>query len=186
MTCREAQNYYDDYLMHRLASPDKERFEEHLRECPQCRAELDNDRKLLNALKPEEVPDPGDKYWEDLQKNILAKTVERTPAIPDAAEHKNPVTNVVFNVILPLAASLLLLIASLSGTFSSNRLLLEAEKQKPFDSRATAKAAPSLCMTDRMKSKIIGSIMTSLPGSIGRHVIIMTEMNYPDQSQEKL
>jgi hypothetical protein len=53
MSCHYIDNpdIYEDYILERLGIPYKEEFEEHLRECPDCRKELEKQRSLILALR---------------------------------------------------------------------------------------------------------------------------------------
>jgi predicted anti-sigma-YlaC factor YlaD len=50
MTCRELVELVTDYLEATMPAADRHRFEEHLGECPPCRAYLDQMRQTIAAL----------------------------------------------------------------------------------------------------------------------------------------
>lgn len=53
MSCRYIDNpdIYEDYILERLGVLKKEEFEEHLKECPDCRKELERQRTLIMVLR---------------------------------------------------------------------------------------------------------------------------------------
>ncbi|HEV2440658.1 MAG TPA: zf-HC2 domain-containing protein [bacterium] len=50
MTCRELVELVTDYLEATMPGADRDRFEEHLGQCPPCRAYLDQMRQTIAAL----------------------------------------------------------------------------------------------------------------------------------------
>lgn len=50
MTCRELVELVTDYLEATMPGADRHRFEEHLGQCPPCRAYLDQMRQTITAL----------------------------------------------------------------------------------------------------------------------------------------
>lgn len=50
MTCRELVEVVTEYLETALSAADRRRFEQHLAECPPCRAYLDQMRRTIAAL----------------------------------------------------------------------------------------------------------------------------------------
>ena len=74
MTCRELVEFLTDYLDGRLSGPERDCFEEHLGECPDCVAYLTTYRQAIRLGKeacaaddsiPAEVP-------EELVRAVLA------------------------------------------------------------------------------------------------------------------
>jgi anti-sigma factor RsiW len=50
MTCRELVELVTDYLEDRLEEGDRRRFDEHLRECPDCREYVEQMRQTVRGL----------------------------------------------------------------------------------------------------------------------------------------
>ncbi len=52
-------------------------MEEHIASCPDCKELLEQDTKLLALLKQPAVSDPGEEYWQNLEKSIASKIADR-------------------------------------------------------------------------------------------------------------
>ena len=170
MTCSRAIYLFDDYLFDRLDPETAAALEEHLRSCPACREAFENEKTLLELCQADKTPEPGDDYWSDLEKVIMARTAERIePTGVESDTMPRSRSRVFLNYLVPLAASLALLAGSLAdmglkprGTAVSDLSLLGAETGVP--------AAETLCLKVQIKSHLLGSVIMSPPGSAGRGI----------------
>jgi len=184
MKCHTARRYFDDYLADRIGDQEKKTILEHLQECPRCREELDADRKLMETLRQEPVPDPGENYWHRLERTVFSKTIERLPpetAAPDSGQEKA----VMRIYLLPLAAAFLLLMLSLSGISPS----LTTAGREPIITAAPeadrSKIPSGICLTAPAAPSIISSLVTSLPGTGGRQMAIIDHLNNMNSKQDR-
>ena len=76
MTCSHAQSLIEDYVDNELTVSVSDSLREHLRTCPECRAEYESTLRLKDLLSRNPAPDPGDEYWSEVKNLILARTVE--------------------------------------------------------------------------------------------------------------
>jgi hypothetical protein len=86
-------------------------IERHLAACSDCRTLLEDNKKMTEKLELLSVPDPGDEYWNRLEKDVLLKISSdldggRPTRIPDGFAG--------LRRILALAAILVLMVLSIS------------------------------------------------------------------------
>ncbi len=157
----------------RLGDADKMRLDMHLKKCPNCRKDFELEKAWLEIMQSDDVPDPGEKYWDTLENRILAQTVgagDRTEPIREIEKDKSPMR--LLRYVIPLAASVSLFFLSTSGP------KFMAEKQ-PLTIAATEEVKSDfgelnekLCLNIAKRPDILGTIMMSPPGSLGRHMAI--------------
>jgi anti-sigma factor RsiW len=71
MTCREVSEFLADYLSEELAQPSRRSFEEHLAECPDCRAYLASYKATVELGKAAFAEDENAAVPEQLVRAIL-------------------------------------------------------------------------------------------------------------------
>lgn len=173
MNCQEAKIYLDEYMSGRLSDADKVRLDIHLKKCANCRKDFELEKVWLEIMQSDDVPDPGEKYWDMLESRILAQTFgagDQTEPIREIEKDKSPVR--LLRYVIPLAASILLFFLSTSGP------IFIAEKQ-PVTISATEEIKndfgelnEKLCLNIAKRPDILGTITMSPPGSLGRHMAI--------------
>ena len=75
-----AQASFSDYLDGELAAPERQRVDEHLKGCDACRADLDDMRRTLAALrgaKVEAAPEPSPEFLDNLRSQINTRSKGR-------------------------------------------------------------------------------------------------------------
>ncbi len=81
MTHNECRAMFVDALYHQLPKNDAVRFEEHCKECEECRSEITNLRETLLVMNLRERPEPDaqfrDRYWEELVPKLERKDQKR-------------------------------------------------------------------------------------------------------------
>jgi len=166
MNCREVNLIIDDYLNGRPGDANRARLERHLAECENCRIRVENDTMLIGLLKRDEVPDPGDTYWDHLEKSILSRTTESHPEIT-AIAHKpeSKIPQKIAAYLVPLAASFAIMFLSFSDvTFGPDRY--SQANLTGIDTDQTALADENEIYMERyLQSDILGSIIMAPPGS---------------------
>lgn len=173
MTCRHARIYFDDYVSGRLAANDKARLEEHLNDCIQCRDELEKEKNLLHFLKSDRVPDPGEYYWSNLESSILKKTIEKSNSVTAQRAHPHPQTaRSITRYLIPIAASILLLITSISDLGLKTSPTLISDDSSYSLSHDLFDIKERLCLNVQLEPELLGSIMISPPGALGRCLVI--------------
>jgi len=118
----------DDYLAGTISEADKARFEEILADDEDSRRYVEEEKRLRAALIRDDIPDPGERYWDGLEESILSQTIrratedsyERTIVSADSGrDYLRP--------LLALAASLVLFAASIAVTGQDRAPALRAE-----------------------------------------------------------
>jgi hypothetical protein len=78
--CRMSKDRLIEALYGELDPAEKERFDAHLRSCPDCAAEYASLEETLRTMDKRERPDPGpafwDGYWDRLSKRMLWEAIE--------------------------------------------------------------------------------------------------------------
>ena len=70
MTCENYKELLMGYLDEELSSEEKDRLEEHLKECSMCTAELQEFRKLKQITDEVALVEPEDKIWRSYWSNV--------------------------------------------------------------------------------------------------------------------
>ncbi len=175
MTCREIQLYLDDYMADRLSEDFLADLKEHLKDCDRCREELEQLKILTGLLTIEKVPDPGEKYWDSLETNILSRTadeserpVEETPSRP------------VFSIIkytVSLAAAFLVFAITIVMSGPETGSVVSTETAENQSATTIADLAELSIVGDMAGSSLMSSIMLSSPGSFGQQTIILSRIS---------
>jgi hypothetical protein len=177
MNCHEAAIYFDEYLIGQLNAHDKARLEGHLNSCAGCREELEETRRLSQMLQSDKVPDPGDPYWSDLENTIISKTLE-APRSTDISGNSIDFRKgqSLLGYLFPLAASLLLLIISFTGTTQITGL--RTEKMTASVSTDIRPEIRSVLFPDgNFRTELLGSAMLAAPGSLAYHAMTIRLVN---------
>jgi len=70
MDCREVQEQLIEFHEEQLGPTEVEEIRAHLRTCPGCREELRVIEKVIQGLKSQPLPDPGEAFWRDFPKRV--------------------------------------------------------------------------------------------------------------------
>jgi predicted anti-sigma-YlaC factor YlaD len=74
MTCEDYKELLMGYLDEELSDKEKNRLEEHLKECSMCTAELQEFRKLKQITDEVALVEPEDKIWRAYWSNVYNRT----------------------------------------------------------------------------------------------------------------
>jgi len=163
--------YLFDYLSGDIGLDDRAKIEAYLKDNPEDRQLLEQEKALSNILSEIETPNPGDSYWEDISGNILDRIQPDNPA-PSISERQSSINiSTITGYLVPLAASLILFIGSLSFTeFSEPQdqqfAYLDASTETDIDRNNDYYEQMSL------ELEMIGSTVLGPPGSFGRKLAI--------------
>ena len=78
MPYHQIKTYIDDYIDGKLPPDEKERFEKLLESDTESRRMYEHEKMIRTLLKKSTIPDPGDKYWKNLEDRILDRTITRS------------------------------------------------------------------------------------------------------------
>jgi hypothetical protein len=186
MRCSLARLYFDDYLTGLISTDIKDALENHLASCPECRRELESDKRLLALLKMPAVPDPGEKYWDDLDNVVLSRTFDE-PSEYVPVEKGEKLRHAFFlRYIIPAAASILILIAAMYGVGRQSVLSPRAASAQTGRLMENADYFRKTCPGYELKPDIVGMAMLSLPGTLGRNAIMIEQLTAFNDRQGRL
>jgi hypothetical protein len=167
MPCRHIQTHLDDYLEGTLDFREKERFDEHFGICSECREILKQEKSLLNLLKSSSPPDPGESYWGMLEDLVISRTIidEKANNLPEISLITKP-ADLLQRYLIPLAASILLLFGSLTFSGFDKNPILFANQSSDYENYYA-----SYENEGSGDSYIFTAIVSTSPGSLGRHLV---------------
>jgi anti-sigma factor RsiW len=96
----EVQELLPWFVNGTLAPDEFERVEAHVLECPECRAELDEERRLAEQIAS--LPLDTDSGWEAMERRMVAETPVRVRAAPSIWRKRVPLT---WAIASPFAAA---------------------------------------------------------------------------------
>ena len=70
MTCRQLSEFVSDYLENRLPAEERARFEEHIRDCPECQVYLRTFKATMRLSKGS-VDHPDDPVAADMPEELV-------------------------------------------------------------------------------------------------------------------
>ena len=177
MPYHHIKTYIDDYIDGRLSPDEKEQFEKLLASDPASRKMYEHERMIRALLKKSTVPDPGEKYWQNLENNILDRTITRSGDNPGNANAKRKhLENGIIHFLrqaAPLAAAVVLFIVSV--LFSSGEKInpMMASAQSDGDTVKSSDERPESehrFLSEQPEFSLLTSIATSPPGTFGRQL----------------
>jgi len=167
MNCHQAGELFDDYISGSMDEVILRSFLEHLDSCSDCRQAIEEEKKLLDILHEEEIPDPGENYWKELESAIINR-IGRQPSdtAPTVYRHVQPAHSS-WLYLIPLAASIMILIASINNLGLRSGSPLQADGSVAHTVIFSSGAMDGFLMADEIRSELLGSIVMSPPGSFG-------------------
>jgi len=176
LTCREIQPYLDDYLADRLTPDFRAVLDEHLGKCDRCREELEQLEVLVGILTVDKVPDPGEKYWDNLESNILSKTIEKPESHVDERPSRPLISFLKYTVSLAAAIAIFAVSIVLSGSAKWPILGIETGESRPV--AKISRLDESSIAAQNSRSALISSILLSSPGSFGQQGIFLGRISH--------
>jgi len=107
MRCHRVQKLLPDYIGDELSLRKRERVEQHLEACPDCRAELAALQGVWAGLAHQPLPQKGEEFWGTFTTGVMRK-IKKKRLIP--AEEKSPLSFPGWKVLLPAAGVAVLII----------------------------------------------------------------------------
>jgi anti-sigma factor RsiW len=109
MRCHRVQQLLPDFLGDELSLKKRERVEQHLEECPDCRAELAALQGVWDGLAHQLLPQKGEAFWGEFTRGVMA-SIKKKRLIP--AEKKTPLLLPGWKVLLPAAGAVAAIIVA--------------------------------------------------------------------------
>jgi len=166
MSCRHIQTHLDEFRKNRLSPGEKEIWIRHFEECSECRQALNQENELVELLGKLKTPMPDEAYWDQLENSILARTVGRDESIVRIEKtEKVSYINLISRYLIPLAATIILLLGSFMYADTESNPLLESNRHY-----TQVEMSENVIMES--ESHIFATITAISPGSIGQQLII--------------
>jgi hypothetical protein len=188
MNCSRADFLFDDYLFDRLDPETRGELEDHLLSCSVCRNAFEREKDLIEHIQSDRTPEPGEEYWRSLERSIQARTVERIePGVTETDVSPGSLSRSLLNYLVPLAASIALLVGSLTDLGLKPRDTAVSDLSVLGSKEGGSQTGRTLCLSVQIRSHLLGSIIMSPPGSAGRGVKVsqMTIMKDTPDEYEK-
>jgi hypothetical protein len=109
MKCHSVQRLLPDYIGDELSFKKKGRVEQHLEECPHCRADLAALQGVWDGLAHQSLPQRGEEFWPSFTARVMKEVRRKRPA---PAEKKTPLLLPHWKVLLAGAGTAAAVIAA--------------------------------------------------------------------------
>lgn len=182
MTCHTAGSLLDDYVDGQLDPDSTKELEDHLQGCSGCRRELATTKRLKELLQRAKPPPPGEDYWGETTRLILARTVESEPQSEalGAIDRARRTRTAFVRSILSLAASIAILVAAVLVGENRDRSPASFEVagtvQPVYFTQALAERldfGDGIYTTDDQRRLARGMLLMGPPGTPGRLAVII-------------
>jgi hypothetical protein len=142
MKCRRVQHVLPDYIGDELSARKRQQIDQHLAECPDCRAALDALHEVWDGLAQQPHPHKDERFWSDLTKGVMTEIKRKRPM---PADEKRPSLFPGWRVLLPATAAAMAIIV---GVIASKGVLWGPHEGGRWTARsgqkALVEAAPDL------------------------------------------
>lgn len=174
MTHRHPVSLLEDFVDRELTPSEVEELEALLSESPELREELEATRRLKELLARHHVPDPGENYFDDAMRIILARTseagkIERIPA----GERQKQDRRLFYRSLISAAASVMLFVGAVwLGTqhqaLTTRQRVPEVMVTSTVADQLGEEPGTQLVTSEEQVSLHKGLFLLSPPGTSGR------------------
>jgi anti-sigma factor RsiW len=177
MTCHDALTLLEDYVDSDLPADKEDLVREHLASCATCRQEVDETVLLKELLRHHKPQDPGEDYWLETTRLILARTTESISlnVLPvSVADSQAKRRQAFMRSVVSVAASLVVLFSALLlGSGQEQRLARLGSAQPPVFVSAPLDEIVGTDNTiivtrDENDRLARGMLLIGAPGTLGR------------------
>jgi predicted anti-sigma-YlaC factor YlaD len=177
MTCHDALTLLEDYVDRDLPADKEALVREHLAGCASCRQDVDKTVFLKELLRQHKPQNPGEDYWLETTRLILARTTESNSgnmpyaSITDSRERRR---HAFMRSVVSVAASLAVLFSALLlGSGQEQRLARLGAAQPPVFVSAPLEeivGADNTIIVSRDENDRLarGMLLMGAPGTLGR------------------
>jgi len=142
MKCHRVQQFLPDYIGDELSAQKRQQVDQHLTECPDCRATLRALHEVWDGLAQQSRPHKDEQFWKELTKGVMTEIKSKGPMHEDK---KRAFLFPGWRVLLPATAAA---IAIIVGVIAMRGGLWEPPGRGPWivqgDQKVLDKAAPDL------------------------------------------
>jgi anti-sigma factor RsiW len=100
MRCHRVNRLLPDYIGDELSLKKRAAVEQHLEQCPACKAELAALQEVWEGLIRQELPVKGEEFWQGFTTRVMREVKKKRP-MPE--EHRTPLLFPGWKVLLPAA-----------------------------------------------------------------------------------
>lgn len=172
MTCRHAQSLIEDLVDGELPEATADQIRALMAENPGCLEEFELSHRLKELLAQRTIPNPGEEYFTELQRLILARTAESAlfaGGLPHEQERRSVRSSFVRSLVT-LAASLLIFITAVFYGSADHTDM--AEEQSAVQSASLVHVVnvdSDIQLTADGRDRVVAGVMLlGPPGLLGR------------------
>jgi anti-sigma factor RsiW len=107
MRCHKVQRLLPDYIGDELSFKNRGQIEQHLEQCPACRAELAALQAVWDSLVKQTLPQREEEFWQGFTARVMRDVKKKRPVA-----HKRPLLFPGWRVLLPAAGAAAAVIAA--------------------------------------------------------------------------
>ena len=107
MKCKRVQRFLPDYIGDEVSMQKRQQVDQHLTECPDCRAALRSLHEVWNGLAEQPIPQKDEQFWGELTRGVMQE-IRRKQPMP--AEEKKHFLLPGWRVLLPAAVVIALIV----------------------------------------------------------------------------
>jgi len=142
MKCRRVQRFLPDYIGDELSVQKRRQVDQHLTECPSCRAVLKSLHEVWDGLAQQRGPHKDEQFWQELTKAVMREIGKKGPLPADKSKAS---LYPGWRILLPVAAAA---IAVIVGVIAFRAVWWESSRSGPWiaqgDQQALVETAPDL------------------------------------------
>jgi hypothetical protein len=177
MRCRKIQGLLPDYIGAELSDKKRHKVDQHLKQCPGCKAALGHVQKVWDGLAQGSIPQKDEEFWSELTRSVMQE-IKSKRLMP--ADTKKPFSLPGWKVLVPAAAAIAIIVGvivfrgGLQGPEERSPWIAQEEQEALVEAVSDLSFAPLALeeedplggeMTLQEVSLVAQSLGTSLPMS---------------------
>jgi hypothetical protein len=145
MRCRSIQRLLPDYIGAELSEKKRYKVDEHLTECPGCRAALGHVQQVWDGLAEQPLPQKDEQFWENFTRGVMQEIRKKRPM---PADEKKGFHLPGRRVLVPAAAAIAIIVGlivirgGLQGPTEKGSWIAQEEQEALVEAAADLSVAP--------------------------------------------
>jgi predicted anti-sigma-YlaC factor YlaD len=145
MRCRRIQRLLPDYIGAELSDEKRHKVDQHLAECPGCKAALAHVQQVWDGLVQGPLPQKDEEFWTELTRGVMQEIRRKRPM---PAEEKRPFLRPGWRVLVPAATVIAIIVGlivfrgGLQGPEERGPWIAQEEQEALVEATADLSFAP--------------------------------------------